>query len=112
MGADMGSVHELIHSRDSKYQGAWWKTGVWIQQNIRGIQTTGYRSYNLIMIQNKMQRALASPLNPDHYNDIMGYAYLALESFAQMPSNEALIYVNAIQMARRCLELLEGNQCK
>lgn len=80
VGVGVRSHDQLIAERNEQYGGAWATTGRWISENSGEIAKTGSRAFALIMIHNKLTRALASPDNRDHYDDIIGYAKLILST--------------------------------
>jgi len=75
---------EIIQERDEAYGAAWKTTGEILAFLLAKpgqpppLFQTPY-SFNWIMILNKLNRALASPENPDHWLDIAGYATLVYE---------------------------------
>lgn len=75
---------DVIQERDDAYGAAWKTTGEILafllakpSQNPPLFQTP--YGFNWIMILNKLNRALASPENPEHWLDIAGYATLVYE---------------------------------
>lgn len=85
-GADLdgsdrkASFHDaLVAERNAQYNNAWRTTGLWIAKNHEALAAAGSMAFCLVMIQNKVERALATPENRDHYDDIIGYAKLVLK---------------------------------
>jgi hypothetical protein len=84
---------EIIAERDEAYGAAWKTTGEILafllakpSQNPALFQTP--YGFNWIMILNKLNRALASPENPDHWLDIAGYATLVYEEVKDAAEEE------------------------
>lgn len=71
-------LHEqLIAARGSEYGDTITPTDQWIKDHIEELKAAT-SPFTLIMIYHKALRALASPNKRDHYDDIIGYAKLAL----------------------------------
>ncbi len=83
---------EIISDRDEDYGAAWKTTGEILAFLLAkptqspALFKTPY-GFNWIMILNKLNRALASPENPDHWLDIVGYATLVFE---ELEANDAI----------------------
>lgn len=68
---------DLVARRNSEYGEAYQVTDRWIKENL-GLLAASPSPFSLIMVQNKLTRALATPMNPDHYDDIIGYTKLLI----------------------------------
>ena len=68
---------ELVKARNSEYGEAYAITDRWIKENLEALAASP-SPFSLIMIQNKLTRALATPEKFDHYDDIIGYAKLLI----------------------------------
>jgi len=71
----------LIKQRGAQYGGSWRATAQWICEHAEELALTGDAAFAIVMIHNKLMRALASPGDRDHYDDIIGYAKLILTTF-------------------------------
>lgn len=83
MGSD--KIAELVAGRNDAYGGAWLKTGKvlgfmteTLRVDLTPIIQSGY-FLNWFTILCKLIRALATPYNKDHWDDIAGYARLISE---------------------------------
>lgn len=76
---------ELVEQRGQLYGESWAMTSEWICENADLLKNAGPSAFPLVMMHNKIMRALTSPGQKDHYDDIIGYAKLALRRFEQMP---------------------------
>lgn len=85
---------ELIAERNAEYDEAHLKTGQWMISNWDALRKFGSRVFDVCMVHNKLTRALGSPNKRDNFDDIIGYAKLALsipESppyFARQPDEQ------------------------
>lgn len=68
---------DLVATRNEEYGEAYQVTDQWIKDHLKELAASP-SPFSLIMIQNKVTRALASPDKQDHYDDIIGYAKLLL----------------------------------
>lgn len=81
-------IQELLKQRGGEYGTAWSDTNAMI----RALGSTAVLDrlvdhdaiYAWISILNKLNRALYSPQNPDHWRDIIGYATLMLNHLQSM----------------------------
>ena len=79
----------LTEQRKPDYQSAWSMTGELLANPYvqKGLQFISFGCPHLlfpwIMILNKLVRALSSPTQIDHWEDIIGYATLARDELAQ-----------------------------
>ena len=71
-------ITKLLAER-SEYGEAWALTSRWIQSHILKLARVGDYAFLLIMIVNKVHRALSNPNNIDHWYDIQGYAQLGID---------------------------------
>lgn len=72
-------LHEqLIVKRGEEYGDTITPTDLWIKEHIKELAAAP-SPFTLIMIYNKLHRALTSPNKQDHYDDVCGYAKLALK---------------------------------
>jgi hypothetical protein len=103
-------VHDvLISERNQQYANAWRKTGLWVAKNAEFLRSKGDISFCIIMLHNKLARAEGSPRNPDHYDDVIGYAKLILSSGSvNITPSERLEYLDIIETARKILEHIRG----
>ena len=70
------SIRDLLIDRDAEYGLSWLTTGQLLQTlPLDKVVKTGF-FFNWLMILNKAIRILHSPLKPDHWRDIAGYAIL------------------------------------
>jgi len=84
----MNVIDELIQSRDAEYGSAWKLAGDILGTFHKSI----YRStlftettygHNWVLILSKLIRALSSPYNRDHWQDIQGYAKLVTDDLTE-----------------------------
>lgn len=68
---------DLIAKRSEEYGEAYQITDRWIKENLQALSASP-SPFSLILIHNKLTRALTSPRKQDHYDDIIGYAKLLL----------------------------------
>jgi len=68
----------LVESRNEEYDGAHVKTGEWMIENWDALRRLGSRVFDVCMVHNKLMRILGNPNKRDSYDDIIGYAKLAL----------------------------------
>lgn len=68
---------DLVNARNAEYGEAYQITDRWIKENLEALAASP-SPFSLIMIQNKLTRALASPMKQDTYDDIIGYTKLLL----------------------------------
>lgn len=74
----MATNHDdLVATRNAEYGEAYQITDQWIKQNLERLAVSP-SPFSLIMIHNKLTRALATPMKADHYDDIIGYTKLLL----------------------------------
>lgn len=84
MRPESHSVDALVEQRNTEYQDAWRTTGEWIAAHADALAKLGGASFCVIMIHNKAVRAQASPNNPDHMMDLLGYLELLVRHFSQV----------------------------
>ena len=78
----------IAEERQEQYKDADFLTGVILSiVDIRLLQTTTLL-YHWTMCLGKLLRATASPLNDDHWNDLIGYANRALLVIATVASSD------------------------
>jgi len=78
IGTDSALAGRVIMvDREEAYKDAWRITGQWIKAHTSALNSVGDISFCIIMVYNKLTRALASPTFRDHYDDAMGYIHLA-----------------------------------
>ena len=81
MGNPKG-VSDLLKERESEYGHAWLSTGEFLRDE-RRFRTSNlwYTPYGFawLIILNKLERALITPSNADHWRDIEGYAKLVAD---------------------------------
>lgn len=86
-------ISKLVEERNKAYGEAWKATSLWIGENVDRLAATGDLAFPLIMIHNKLTRALASPGHLDHYRDIQGYAQLILDHLkSELNTTEEGVY--------------------
>lgn len=71
---------DLLEERKAEYGAAYAITDKWITENHEALAMS-LSPFSLILIHNKITRALVSPNNRDHYDDIIGYAKLLLQEW-------------------------------
>lgn len=82
---------QLLKQRGAEYGESWRMTDRWIQENTE-LLAAAPSPFTLIMMHNKLMRALTSPSKEDHYDDIIGYAKLAKQALvADEPVNHWLV---------------------
>lgn len=72
---------QLLQERGSEYGDSWQQTDRWIKAHLDQLAAAP-SPFTLIMLHNKLARALTSPTKEDHYDDIIGYAKLAKRALA------------------------------
>lgn len=86
----------LLSNRGMAYGDAWKDTGIWISS--RGGDFEGLEeAFGIIMIYNKMCRALRSPDKADHYNDAIGYLKLAATKYTRFAPHERLVEKQSLE---------------
>jgi 6-pyruvoyltetrahydropterin/6-carboxytetrahydropterin synthase len=83
----------LMHDRNEMYGDAWLVTGRWIHEHTDELNRVGDIAFCIILVHNKLTRALKSPYFVDHYNDAQGYLRLA-----QSARPDLNITLNALSM--------------
>jgi hypothetical protein len=73
------NVDQLLKKREAEYGTAWITAGVWL--NSKAVRDSNLFQesifiHNFVLILSKLARALHSPYNVDHWQDIAGYATL------------------------------------
>ncbi len=105
-------VHErLIQERGAEYGESYAVTDRWIKENLDYLSQAP-NAFVLIMLHNKLTRALTSPSKQDHYDDIIGYAKLALrtlkESKRQQPAIHWVIDNDELEQLQTLKDGIEG----
>lgn len=72
---------DLVEQRGTEYGDSWVQTSTWINEHAQELGAAGVAAFPMVMIHNKLARALTSPENRDHFDDIIGYCKLALRGF-------------------------------
>jgi len=77
-------TEQLIENRQSQYNDAWLYTGSVMQTfndvlHQSNLFTRSPFAHNWVLILSKLFRALHSPYNVDHWQDIMGYCKLIVD---------------------------------
>lgn len=73
----------LVEERGAEYGESWQLTDQWIKEHA-GELGAAPSPFTMILIHNKLMRALTTPTKRDHYDDIIGYAKLALRALDQL----------------------------
>lgn len=81
----------LVKERGSEYGESWRMTSQWIVENAALLAQAGDAAFPMVMMHNKLARALTSPLKQDHWDDMIGYAKLALQAIERRPANHWLV---------------------
>ncbi len=76
----MTNHDNLISERGAEYGESWRETGRFLAEHHEEIAAMGENSFAYVMMHNKLMRALRSPGNKDHYDDLIGYAKLVLSN--------------------------------
>lgn len=84
----MKNVRELLNERKTEYHNAWYVAGSVLHMFNDDIYTSNLFSttpygHNWVVILSKMFRALHTPNNTDHWQDIIGYCQLILDDLEQ-----------------------------
>lgn len=93
-------AHEaLIEERGKEYGDTITPTDRWIKEHLKELgEATS--PFTMIMMFNKLQRALTSPNKVDHYDDIIGYSKLALKRIQAEAIVSASGNLDALEAAR------------
>lgn len=70
---------QLLEERGAQYGDAYAQTDRWIREHLTELGAAP-SPLGLIMMHFKLTRALHTPKHRDHYDDLIGYAKLALRS--------------------------------
>ena len=68
---------ELLAERGAEYGDSYARTDEWVRKNLSRLAASP-SPLGLIMMHFNLERALQTPNNRDHYDDLIGYAKLAL----------------------------------
>ena len=83
---DLDTHDKLLEERGAEYGNSYLKTDEWVRQNLAALAASP-SPLGLIMMHFKLERALCTPSKRDHYDDLIGYAKLVLQSLEHAPTH-------------------------